>query len=168
MSTRLPHPLGHFSGVLYQSLGELRVALIPNHSVVPISDCLHSYVLLPASSLLPRITSQIDCTQIPISGSVFWGPKLRHSSSLLKPWQAAGSHTSAGSRSWFDRGHLGLHSWCPLACPLPHYIASVILQPHLCLLEPRLTCSLSRGEVIADVPAALDSGERITVSMWLN
>ena len=34
--------------------------------------------------------------------------------------------------------------------------------------DPWLTCSLSREEVIAKKPAALDSGERITVSMWLN
>ena len=58
-----------------------------------------------------------------------------------------------------------------LVCPLPHHFALVIAQPHLYLSEIPgwwLACSLSREEVIAKVPAALDSGESITVSMWLN
>lgn len=51
-----------------------------------------------------------------------------------------------------------------LACPRPHHIAFVIPQPQQYLSETPglqwLACSLSRGEVIAKVPAVLDSGEK--------
>lgn len=50
----------------------------------------------------------------------------------------------------------------PSHCPCDS--TTSILSPG----APQLVCSLSRGEVIAEVPAALDSGESIAVSMWLN
>lgn len=50
----------------------------------------------------------------------------------------------------------------PSHCPCDS--TASILSPG----APQLVCSLSRGEVIAEVPAALDSGESTAVSMWLN
>lgn len=135
-----------------------------------------------SSTALPQITSQTGCLHANpclwvCSGETQIKTSLLVSKALACSWKShlswlpdvvcPGPPCAAHSSAIFILGQ----SSTSLVCPFPHHFALVIAQLHLYLSETPgwwLACSLSRGEVITKVPAALDSGESITVSMWLN